>query len=112
MASIESPVTTTSTNTTFSMRYYADIESRHPTSTLKGFLLSGFLEGLDEADLRAVKERPSVQSHIASPKEFDSEKCNYRNFRKQIGLYIITNEEDFNTEKKMIIFVLFYMMKG
>jgi hypothetical protein len=71
------------------------------------------LEGVaEEANLRTLHEKGTPHSHVATPKEFDRSHQVDKTFRRQVGLYITANEEDFTSEKKMILFALSYMTEG
>jgi hypothetical protein len=51
-------------------------------------------------------------SFIAMPNTFDGKKENYRQFRRQFGLFLTANQASFKEKESMIWFVLSYMKGG
>jgi hypothetical protein len=65
-----------------------------------------------ETNICAVSSEPSGHLHVTVPTSFSGRKKDFKCFHQQIGLFITTNENDFKTDKLMILFMLSYMTIG
>jgi hypothetical protein len=65
-----------------------------------------------ETNLPAVSSDPPHHLHIAVSTFFSGRKEDFKQFRRQIGLFITVNKRDFLTDKSMVLFALSYMMEG
>jgi hypothetical protein len=65
-----------------------------------------------EGNLCSIPSKPSGCSHITVPVCFNGQKHEFKHFWWQIRIYITANEEDFSTDKSMVLFTLLYMNEG
>jgi hypothetical protein len=63
-------------------------------------------------DLCTLPGKTASRSHIAVPTPFTGWKEDFKKFQQQVGLFITANNQDFLTDKAMILFALLYMMEG
>jgi hypothetical protein len=62
-----------------------------------------------KTDLCPLPHKALGCSHVAVPSAFLGQREDFKRFQWQIGIFITANEEDFQTDKAMILFTLSYM---
>jgi hypothetical protein len=66
----------------------------------------------DGRSVQALHQTGHSHSHVAMPSVFSGKREEYHGFRRQLGLYLTENRQDFKTDESMVIFTLSYMKEG